>query len=401
MRRQRDHTARRADAGFSQHARGAGAPGGRQRDLTLGALAARIVSVRTAATAPGRDTVTVITAPAFRPLEASSISDTRPETLRLVSDLRAQPPRQVAVTVAPSGTRLTASSRRRVLAPCDSNRKASVTTIGTGLAAAAGLTTAVAGTSPGAGGVSDRCGCAVVTVNERRTGAGSSFPTASVARTSKVCGPSASELVVNGDEHGANDPVSTLQAKVAPGSSAVKVNVGVASSIAPDGPSTVVSGATVSTVSERAPQPPAFVAASIARASKVCLPSASEDIRYGESQAFDAPPSMRHSNRAPGSLDRSVNAGAGSLVDPDGPSMTSSGGVVSTAKGCDATVPMLPSASSARTSNVCAPSASVAAVNGDEHAANCAPSRRHCNVAADSKAAKKNVGVESLGAGDG
>ena len=84
------------------------------------------------------------------------------------------------------------------------------------------------------------CGAAVSTVKLREAGVASTFPTGSVARTSKVCAPSASEAVVMGVEHEAHAPASTRHSNVEPAWSAENANVGVASFVGPDGPLSMV-----------------------------------------------------------------------------------------------------------------------------------------------------------------
>ena len=54
----------------------------------------------------------------------------------------------------------------------------------------------------------------VDTVKLRLAGVGSTLPARSMARTSKVCGPSESAEVVNGVVHEANTPASTRHWKV-------------------------------------------------------------------------------------------------------------------------------------------------------------------------------------------
>ena len=83
-------------------------------------------------------------------------------------------------------------------------------------------------------------GAAVSTVNVREAGVESGLPSASVARTEKVCSPSVSEAVVTGDSHGAKVPVSSLHSNVAPASLATNSKVGVASVVAPAGPAVIV-----------------------------------------------------------------------------------------------------------------------------------------------------------------
>ena len=92
------------------------------------------------------------------------------------------------------------------------------------------------------------CGATVSTVNERTAGLGSVLPAASVARTSKVCGPSASGDVVCGEAQAAKGAAPRRHSSVAPGS-LENEKVGIGSLVGPSGPeSIVVSGATVSTV---------------------------------------------------------------------------------------------------------------------------------------------------------
>ena len=82
------------------------------------------------------------------------------------------------------------------------------------------------------------------TVKLRDAGVGSTLPAGSVARTSKVCAPSASDAVVSGVEHEPHAPPSTRHSNVEPAWSAENANVGVASLVGPDGPlSMVVCGA--------------------------------------------------------------------------------------------------------------------------------------------------------------
>ena len=127
------------------------------------------------------------------------------------------------------------------------------------------------------------------------------LPAASVARTSKVCEPSDSAVVVNGVVHDAKDPPSTRHWNVEPASVEVNENVGVLSLVVPDGPAVIeVSGGVVSTVKVRlAGVRSTFPAASSARTSKVCEPSVSATVVNGEVQAVNAPPSTRHWNVAP------------------------------------------------------------------------------------------------------
>ena len=186
------------------------------------------------------------------------------------------------------------------------------------------------------------CGAAVSTVKLRDAGVGSTLPAGSVARTSKVCAPSASEAVVCGER--ARSPGAAVDAALeasSPAWSAEKANVGVASFVGPDGPlSIVVSGAAVSTVKLReAGVGSTFPAGSVARTSKVWAPSASDAVVSGVEHEPQAPPSTRHSNVEPAWSAENANVGVASLVGPDGPlSIVVCGAAVSTVKLRDAGV---------------------------------------------------------------
>jgi hypothetical protein len=162
------------------------------------------------------------------------------------------------------------------------------------------------------------------------------------------------------------------------------------------GPSSiVVSGATVSTVKARLAGPPVLPAASAARTSKVCAPSASVAVVCGDEQSASAAASTRHWKLAPASLEND-SVGVESFVSPSGPEpIVVTGPTVSTVKARLAGAPVLPAASAARTSKVCAPSASVAVVWGDEQSASAAASTRHWKLV-PSALENENVGVESL-----
>ena len=142
-------------------------------------------------------------------------------------------------------------------------------------------------------------------------------------------------------------------------------------------------GARVSTVIERlAGVASALPATSVARASKLCAPSASAAVVCGEVQAAKAAASTRHSNDDPAS-EANENVGVLSLVVPLGPAViVVSGGVVSTVNERVAgEASTLPEASFARTANVCAPSGNYVVVSGDVQAAKAAVSMRHSNIA--------------------
>ena len=121
------------------------------------------------------------------------------------------------------------------------------------------------------------CGAVASTVIEREAGVASTLPTESVERTSKLCSPSASSGVVNGDSQGSQSPASSRHSKLEPGSSEENSKVGVGSGVTPEGPeSMVVCGAVASTVIEReAGVASTLPTESVARTSKLCSPSVS------------------------------------------------------------------------------------------------------------------------------
>src|SRR5437016_1807083 len=108
-----------------------------------------------------------------------------------------------------------------------------------------------------------------MTKKVRVAGVGSVFVALSVALTSKLWlpGDSAAEGVwlAPGPEQAANASESKRHWKVEPDSLDVNVNVGALSVVGPEGPEViVVSGATVSTVNDRARTALSFPGASIA-----------------------------------------------------------------------------------------------------------------------------------------
>src|SRR5215210_7420913 len=168
----------------------------------------------------------------------------------------------------------------------------------------------------------------------------------------------------------------------------------------PDGPlSMVVFGAAVSTVKPRdAGVGSTFPAGSVARTSNVWAPSVSDAVVSGVEHELHAPASTRHSKLEPAWSAENANVGVASFVRPAGPlSIVVSGAAVSTVKPRDAGVgSTLPAKSVARTSNVCAPSASGAVVSGAEQPLQAPPSTRHSNVVPSSSEEKPNVGVVSF-----
>jgi len=98
-------------------------------------------------------------------------------------------------------------------------------------------------------------------------------------------------------------------------------------------------------------------------------------------QAEYAPPSKRHSNVDPVSVDVKLNAASLLLTVPEGPSvMVVFGGVRSTLNAHVSGVSSWSVPDTAATAKVCWPSSTVV-MNGDVQAANGFPSRLHTNVA--------------------
>src|SRR5687768_1514289 len=230
-------------------------------------------------------------------------------------------------------------------------------------------------------------------------GVPSVFPAGSVARTSKVCGPSASGPAVTGLVQGAQAPPSSRHWKVEPGSSAENSKSGVGSLDGSDGvASSVVSGAVVSTVQACCAGVPSVVPApSVARTSKVWGPSASGPTGSGLVQGAQAPPSTRHSNVEPASSAENAKLGVSSLEGSAGAaSSVVSGASVSTVHAWEAGVGSgLPAASVARTSKVWPPSASGPTGSGLVQGAQAPPSSRHWKVEPASLAENWKLGEAS------
>src|SRR5689334_14203432 len=106
--------------------------------------------------------------------------------------------------------------------------------------------------------------------------------------------------------------------------------------------------------------PSVLPAASVARTSKVWLPSFSEDVVCGLVQGLQVPPSTRHSNVDPPSLGCKVKVGVSALSMAGVAALIAvSGAVRSIVHVCDAGVPsVLPAASVPRTSKVWPPAPS-------------------------------------------
>ncbi len=136
-------------------------------------------------------------------------------------------------------------------------------------------------------------------------------------------------------------------------------------------------------------------APSIARAEKECEPSSSDPTEAGLVQGKKLAPSSEHSYVAPPARPK---VAVRLRIGPDGPEvMEVSGGTVSTVKLRDGgAVSTLPTESNERTLKVCAPSASVGAVNGDSHGANAPESIAHSKLSPPPSALKLKSGDGSL-----
>ena len=171
------------------------------------------------------------------------------------------------------------------------------------------------------------------TVKLRWAGVGSVFPSASVARTRMLCGPSESCCVLKGEVQGVKATLSTEHSKVELGSLEEKVNVGWLSVVVPDGPkSIVVSGGVVSTEKLRlAGLASVLPAWSVARTSKVWGPSVSAgDAVKGDEHDAKAAASKRHWKVEFDSLEENWKVGVLSAVGAFGPeSIVVCGAVVS------------------------------------------------------------------------
>ena len=203
-------------------------------------------------------------------------------------------------------------------------------------------------------------GTTVSTDHVRDAGVPSTLPTASNARTENVCAPSPSPEYDFGEAQLVHAPESSLHSNK-PDSVPENPNDAAAVATVPFGPLEIeVSGATVSTDQLRvAGVASTFPTASVARAESECPPSPSAEYDFGEAQASQSPASSLHSNE-PDSVAESPNDAAAVATVPLGPLVIDvSGATVSTAHVRDAGVAStLPSASIARTENVCAPSPS-------------------------------------------
>jgi hypothetical protein len=100
----------------------------------------------------------------------------------------------------------------------------------------------------------DVSGATVSTVHESVPGEGSTFPTASTARTAKLWDPSETAATACGEEHADQTPSSSLHSKLDPASLDVNTKLAEPEGVGPDGPDAItVSGGSVSGTRARYP----------------------------------------------------------------------------------------------------------------------------------------------------
>jgi hypothetical protein len=235
------------------------------------------------------------------------------------------------------------------------------------------------------------------TVQVELAGVESVFPAASLAWTWNWCWPAAT-VYEAGDVQGEKPARSSEHSKLEPVSLEVKVKVALVLVVVGGGPDAmVVCGAVVSTVKAWvAGVASTLPAASVARARRVCGPSARRAVVCGEVQRANVPASTAHSKVA-ASFAETSKVGVVSFVGPLGPDpIVVSGGVVSTVNGRLAGVASaFPAASLARTSKVYPPSARAAVVWGDVQDSNAPEPMRHWKLAPGSLE-NVNMGVVSF-----
>ncbi len=173
-----------------------------------------------------------------------------------------------------------------------------------------------------------------------------------------------------GDEHVANAAVSTRHSNRAPVSLDVNTCVTVLA-LMPDGPDViVVFGTDVSTVHVRVAGDASMLpATSTALTANVCAPSARPPNATGVEQAAKLAASSLHSNATPVSVDENAKLADVALTDPVGPAVSVvDGAVTSTIHVRVAGEPStFPTASIARTENVCDPDNNELYAFGDAH----------------------------------
>ena len=113
------------------------------------------------------------------------------------------------------------------------------------------------------------------TVQATVAGVGSTFPSASIARTAKVCWPGAS-VYAAGEEQAAKAAPSSEHSKLEPPSEEAKAKLVDSALVVPGPDEIVVSGGVLSTVTATGAEVPTLPAASCACTVSVCGPLAPE-----------------------------------------------------------------------------------------------------------------------------
>ena len=127
----------------------------------------------------------------------------------------------------------------------------------------------------------------------------------------------------------------------------------------------------------------------------------------GLAHAVQAPPSRRHSNVEPGSVEEKPKLAAVSVVGDDGAEEIGvfgavvSAGTVTVQLAVAAELSVLPAASVARTAKAWSPTATSEYALGLVHATQAPPSRRHSNVEPDSVEEKPKLAAVSVVGDDG
>jgi hypothetical protein len=186
------------------------------------------------------------------------------------------------------------------------------------------------------------------------------LPAASVAWTWNVWLPSPSPLRAAGELQAANAPASTAHWKVAPASE-LNAKVALELVLGFDGVEVIETLGGVESIVQLklAGVASTLPSASAARTWKLWAPSASPEYAFGDEHEANAPASSAHSNVAGDSLALNAKLAAEEFVDAAGCAViVVSGPVLSTVQVKLAGVASVPTASFARTWNVCDPSPS-------------------------------------------
>jgi hypothetical protein len=225
----------------------------------------------------------------------------------------------------------------------------------------------------------DVTGGIVSIVHVYEAGLGSVFAAVSVARTWKVCDPSARAVYVFGVEQEVKAAASSLHWNVEPASVDEKSNVAPVAIVRAAGwlgPIDVSGGVASIVHAYESGDASTLPAGSIARTWKVCGPSAIPEYACGVVHDVKLAASSLHSKEDPGCVAENEKLGAAVFESADGCAVIDvSGGTVSIVQLVLDVVPAFPARSAAaRTENVCGPSASGPYAAGLEHAANAAAS---------------------------